>query len=54
VETVVGAPVDPLSFRETSTSPLARWPEFDLLAGDRDWRKCALKIVKHIVRCAPP
>ena len=54
VETVIGAPVDPLRFRgNVYVTGWPAWREFDLLGETIAMGKTArLKIVKRIVRCA--
>jgi uncharacterized protein len=54
VETVVGAPVDPLRFRgNVYVTGWPAWREFDFLGAEVAIGKTArLKIVKRIVRCA--
>jgi uncharacterized protein YcbX len=53
VETMVGAPVDPLRFRgNLHVGGWPAWHEFDLLGATVSIGGARLKIVKRIVRCA--
>lgn len=53
LETVIGAPVDPLRFRaNVYVSGWPAWHEFDLLDRELTAGGARLKVVKRIVRCA--
>lgn len=53
LETVIGAPVDPLRFRaNVYVSGWPAWHEFDLLDREIIAGSARLKVVKRIVRCA--
>jgi uncharacterized protein YcbX len=53
LETVIGAPVDPLRFRANIyVSGWPAWHEFDLLDRELTAGGARLKVVKRIVRCA--
>ena len=53
IENMVGAPVHPLRFRANLyVEGWPAWHEFDLARPDAGDRRCALKVVKRIVRCA--
>lgn len=53
LETVIGAPVNPLRFRaNVYVSGWPAWHEFDLLDRELTAGRARLKVVKRIVRCA--
>jgi uncharacterized protein YcbX len=53
IETIVGAPVDPVRFRaNVYVDGWPAWHEFDLLGRELVAGSARLKVVKRIVRCA--
>ena len=53
IETVIGAPVDPVRFRaNVYVDGWPAWHEFDLLGREIAAGSARLKVVKRIVRCA--
>jgi hypothetical protein len=53
IETVAGAPVNPLRFRgNVYVAGWPAWHEFDLLGSELAAGNARLKVVKRIVRCA--